>query len=144
MPFNAFIRASPRVRSRTDHLTEWRTVKNQPFTKRLRYAIQGILLTFKTESSFRTQIVCAIAAILLLFLTRPPAIWWAIMFLTINGVLAAELINTALELVIDRLHPEEHPMIASAKDCAAGAVLIMSICSIGVGVALLINYWGKF
>ena len=61
---------------------------------------------------------------------------WALFLLSIGGVLTAELMNTALECIVDRLHPETHPVIARAKDCAAGAVLVMSLVSIGVLAAL--------
>ena len=77
------------------------------------------------------------SAVGLLVFLRPEPIWWAIIILIIGIVLAAELINTALESLIDRLHPEMHPMIGRAKDCAAGAVLILSISALGILAALL-------
>lgn len=116
-------------------------MKNEPFYRRLHYALQGIRTAFQTEASFRTQCTFAAGAIVLLALTRPRPIWWAIVLITVASVLAAELFNTALEFVIDRLHPEQHPMIARAKDCAAGAVLILSIASLGVAAALI---WETF
>jgi diacylglycerol kinase (ATP) len=54
-------------------------------------------------------------------------------------VLGAELINTALERVLDRLHPDHHPVVKIAKDCAAGAVLVSSVAALGVFVALLVD-----
>ncbi len=42
--------------------------------------------------------------------------------------------NTALEHLADRLHPELHPSIRAAKDCAAAAVLIASIAAVLIGV----------
>ena len=73
----------------------------------------------------------------LLVILRPVPVWWALFLLVIGAVLAIELINTALESLIDRLHPEIHPMIARAKDCAAGAVLILSLSAVGILFALL-------
>jgi diacylglycerol kinase (ATP) len=55
------------------------------------------------------------------------------------AVLAAELFNTALEQLADRLHPEQHPQIRIAKDCAAAAVLVVSIGAIVVAAALLLD-----
>lgn len=63
------------------------------------------------------------------------------MMLAIAGVLTAELFNTALEVLADRLHPEIHEMIGKAKDCAAGAVLVMSACSIVIVIALFFDRW---
>lgn len=116
-------------------------MKGQSFLKRLGWAWKGIQTAFRTEPSFRTQILFASAALVLLLALRPQAYWWAIVGLTTGGVLSAELVNTALEAVVDHLHPSRHPMIAKAKDCAAGAVLVMSLASLGVVGALL---WDTF
>jgi diacylglycerol kinase (ATP) len=75
----------------------------------------------------------------LLLVLRPEPIWWALVLLTSGAVIAAELFNTALELVMDRLHPDVHPMIGRAKDCAAGAVLILSLVSLAIATALIVE-----
>ena len=91
------------------------------------------------ESSFRIQVIAGFGAILVLVILRPAPMWWALFALVIAAVLAAELFNTALEQVIDRLHPESHPAIGKAKDCAAAAVLVLSICAIAVFTAMLLE-----
>ena len=50
---------------------------------------------------------------------------------------AAELLNTALEHLADRLHPEQHPTIQAAKDCAAAAVLVASLAAVLIGLLTL-------
>ena len=117
-------------------------MKNGNFFRRIRYAASGIRTAFRKEKSFRTQTLFAAGAVLLLILTRPGALWSAVVLIMAALVLAAELINTALELIVDRLHPEQHPMIGNAKDCAAGAVFILSLTSLGVAFALLWDYFG--
>ena len=114
-------------------------MKNQPFYKRFTFAFAGIRTAFRTEKSFRTQCVFALAALLMLMVLRPNPIWWGLLSLTIGCVLAAELINTSLEALIDHVHPQLHPMTAKAKDCAAGAVLVMSVTSLLVAAALLVD-----
>ena len=52
-----------------------------------------------------------------------PALWWALSLLSAGLVLSLELLNTALERALDRLHQEQHESIRVAKDCAAAAVL---------------------
>ena len=52
-------------------------------------------------------------------------------------VLAAELFNSALEAALDRLHPERHPAIKVAKDCAAAAVLLLSLTALGVFIVFV-------
>ena len=113
-------------------------MKNKPFLQRLKFALTGIGSAWETESSFRTQIVLGAGMLILIGFLRPGPVWWALIVLTTAGVLAAELINTALEHIVDRLHPKQHPMIAKAKDCAAGAVLVLSLVSIVIFILLLI------
>lgn len=116
-------------------------MKKQPFVKRLQFAWAGLRTTYVSEASFRVQTRFFLVGIGLLVMLRPAPIWWAVMFLSMAGVLASELINTALEALADRVHPELHAAIGYAKDCAAGAVLVMSGCSLAVGAALIIDRW---
>ncbi|OFZ55271.1 MAG: hypothetical protein A2428_08230 [Bdellovibrionales bacterium RIFOXYC1_FULL_54_43] len=116
-------------------------MKNEPLLCRCRYALKGVRSAFKTEASFRTQIFFAVLAILALAVLRPKPIWWALALLTIASLLATELINTAIETILDRVHPEQHPLIARAKDCAAGAVFMLSLASVAVWTALILDLW---
>jgi diacylglycerol kinase (ATP) len=68
---------------------------------------------------------------------RPAPLWWAIVALTVALVLAAELINTAIECLADHLHPDEHPRIKVVKDCAAAAVLVVSVGAVAVAAAFV-------
>jgi undecaprenol kinase len=54
-------------------------------------------------------------------------------------VLAAELLNTAIEELADHLNPDEHPRIRLVKDCAAGAVLVAVLGALAVGLALAVD-----
>ena len=112
-------------------------MKNNALICRFACAFSGIYSAARSESSFRLQIVAAVAVIVFLCWRQPSAIWWAVVALTIGAVLAAELFNTALERVIDHLHPASHPLIKVAKDCAAGGVLVLSLAAIAVFVALI-------
>ena len=112
-------------------------MKNQPFYTRMGFALQGINAAFRMESSFRLQCLAALMVIIVLCWSQPPLIWWALLLLNCGMVLAAELFNTALEHLIDHLHPSLHPSIKIAKDCAAGAVLLLSLTAICVFVAFL-------
>lgn len=116
-------------------------MKNQPFHKRLSYSLQGIHSAWKQEASFRTQMAMACGVVGTLIVLRPAAIWWALLLMNCGLVLAAELFNTALEATLDHLHPEIHPAIKVAKDCAAGAVLVFSLSALGTFLAFL---WSTF
>jgi diacylglycerol kinase (ATP) len=112
-------------------------MKNQPFHARVGFALNGIAHAFQVENGFRVHVLATCAVVAVLWLTKPPAIWWAIAALTISAVMAAELFNTAIEHLADHLHPQQHASIRAVKDCAAGAVLLVSIGALGVAAAFL-------
>lgn len=114
-------------------------MKNQPFRKRLGFAMQGIATAWRREMSFRQQCVATLAVVLVLLWYRPAMFWWALLLINCGVVLAAELFNTALEHALDHLHPAQHPAIQIAKDCAAGAVLLLSITGVCVFIAFLVE-----
>jgi diacylglycerol kinase (ATP) len=116
-------------------------MKNRPFHERLRFALAGLAHAFHAEHSFRTHTLAAVVAFALLAALRPAPVWWALVALTIAAVFAAELFNTALEHLADRLHPDLHPQIKAAKDCGAAAVLVCSIAALAVAAALVIDWW---
>ncbi|MGZ8201357.1 MAG: diacylglycerol kinase [Methylosarcina sp.] len=112
-------------------------MKGQSFVLRLRFALQGLYLAFRRERSLRFQALASAAVLLVLLLTQPSPLWWAIGALTTGMVIMAELMNAALETLADRLHPERHPEIGAAKDMAAGAVLMASVAAVLVAVAFV-------
>jgi diacylglycerol kinase (ATP) len=117
-------------------------VKNQPFAARLRFALTGLAATLRSESSFKIHVVAAIGVAAVLVWLRPAPLWWAIAALTVAFVLAAELLNTAIEHLADHLHPELHPRIKLVKDCAAAAVLVASVGAIAVAGAFVVAALG--
>lgn len=101
--------------------------------------MHGLSAAFRMESSFRLQCLAALLVLLVLAYNRPAMIWWALLLVNCGMVLAAELFNTALENLIDHLHPDLHPSIKVVKDCTAGAVLILSVSALCVFVAFLLE-----
>jgi len=112
-------------------------VKSGGFRARLGYAAAGLKAAFARERSFRTHIAVTTAVFVFLLVLRPAPIWWAAVALVVALVLSLELINSALEGVIDLLHPGIHPEIKIIKDMAAGAVLIACFAALIVGAALV-------
>ncbi len=108
-------------------------MKSQSFWRRLGFALLGIRVALLHEASFRTQLLLGLAAAVVLAWLRPPLVWVAMCVMSAGAVLALELVNTALERLADRLHPEIHVAIQAAKDCAAGAVLLASMTAATVG-----------
>lgn len=113
-------------------------MKNQPFYKRLGFAMHGIRAAWRNEASFCTQSCAAVIVLLILIWRQPEPLWWALLLVNCGMVLAAELFNSALEAALDLLHPEQHASVKLAKDCAAGAVLMLSLTAGCVFVAFLI------
>jgi undecaprenol kinase len=113
--------------------------KNQPFLARLRFAWMGLRFALMAEHSLRFQAATLVAVVIALAIFEPEPIWWGIVLLAGCAVLAAELFNTALEHLVDHLHPELHPRIRIVKDCAAAAVLLTVLGAVAVGVALAIH-----
>ncbi len=117
-------------------------MKNQKFPRRLQNALRGLRAATKTEFSFRTHLFFTVSAFIGLVFLRPEPIWWAIVALSVGAVLAAELFNTALEMFVDHLHPERHPVVGAVKDCAAAAVLVLSLTAVLIALALLYSKIG--
>ena len=63
------------------------------------------------------------------------------MALTVGLVLVTELVNSALETLIDHIHPDQHPEIGAAKDIAAGAVLVSSLVSLAVALIFFVDWF---
>lgn len=117
-------------------------MKNQPLYRRFRFAWQGVAAAFSHEASFRTQVLAALVCVGAMLWIRPPLVWVALVSIMIGLVLAAELFNTALEHVLDGLHPEQAPFVGLAKDCAAAAVMVLSACSVIVFLLMLADVCG--
>lgn len=113
------------------------TMKGLPFHKRCTYACQGILNAFRNEASFRVELLLGAMALLFTAWLSPPPLWVALVVTMIALVLGAELLNTALERMLDGLHPTQAEFVRIAKDCAAAAVLVFSLASVMVFVLML-------
>lgn len=112
-------------------------LKNRRFAARLGFAFAGLRLVLRREKSFRAQAVLAAAAALAVLVLRPGLLWAALIFLSAALVLALELVNSAIEYLLDRLHPAHAREIGAAKDAAAAAVLVASLAALLVGALML-------
>jgi len=103
----------------------------------LRYALAALREAFSSERNFRIQMAAAAFAIATVLWLQPPLLWAALVAVMIGLVLAAELVNSALERALDGLHPEHAEFVRIAKDCTAAAVLVLSVTSVVVFVLML-------
>jgi len=116
-------------------------MKNGTFMARLGYALSGVRTVWRREKSFRMHCGLGLLAVAVAALLQVSLVWWAIGALCIALVLAVEMINAALEYLIDRLHPEIHDEIKHAKDAAAGAVLLANVGVATVGGLIILGWW---
>ncbi|MBD2569045.1 diacylglycerol kinase family protein [Anabaena lutea] len=104
-----------------------------------KYAWAGITYSFQTQRNFRIHLsVCAFAIGLSIFL-HLQAVEIAIIAITSGLVLTLELLNTAIESLVDlTVKQTYHDLAKVAKDCAAGAVLVSALVSLLVAATLLL------
>jgi diacylglycerol kinase (ATP) len=104
-----------------------------------KYAWAGIVYSFQTQRNFRIHVsVCALAIALSIFL-HLQAVEIAIIGITSGLVLVMELLNTAIESVVDlTVKQSYHELAKIAKDCAAGAVLVSAMVAVLVAGTLLL------
>jgi diacylglycerol kinase (ATP) len=97
------------------------------------YAISGMLYAFRTQRNIKIHFMTALLVIIFGYLLKLSIMELLALSITIALVLVAEMINTAIETVVDMYTQEYHPLAAVAKNVAAGAVLISAINAIFVG-----------
>ena len=106
--------------------------------KSFKHAGRGIASVYKGEQNFRIH--CLAGAFVLIFsvILKISTLEWAIIFFLISILLIMELINTALEKVIDIIKPRVHEYAADIKDILSGAVLVSALmCAIGVLIVFI-------
>lgn len=103
------------------------------FIAKLNCAIEGILWAAKTQRHMFFHLMAAILVMIVALMLRLTLQEFALLAFAIILVLFAELVNTALEVVVDPVSPEYHLLARRAKDVAAGAVLMASIGALVLG-----------
>jgi diacylglycerol kinase len=114
-------------------------MKNKPLLDRFRNAFAGFAAVVLSERSFRTELACAAAAIAAVVILRPGLVWAALVVMCIGFVLAMELLNSAVEYLCDKIHPDWAREIGMVKDAASAAVLIASATSVVVSALMILS-----
>lgn len=113
---------------------------NHPSFKRsFLFALQGFRFALATERNIRVMLGGGAFAVVMGLILRLDAVSWAIVFVCCGVVLAAELVNTAVETVVDLVSPEFHPLAGRAKDIAAAASWVLCLFVALAGLAVYIN-----
>ncbi len=107
--------------------------KKKPLYKSFGYAFTGIWTCLKKERNIKIHsfaTVCVVIAGILLHISYEE---WLVCLVLFGLILSLELVNTAIEAVVDLVTQEKRPLAKVAKDCAAGAVLIAAIFAAVIG-----------
>jgi diacylglycerol kinase len=116
--------------------------KDRALPHRFRNGLAGFVQGWKRERSLRTQLVLSVVAVLVLLAARVPFPWLLAFLALIAVALAAELVNGAIEALLDRLHPGHDADIGAAKDMSSAAVLIVNVAAGTAFVIALIVTFG--
>lgn len=112
-------------------------MKPKNWTQRVNLAIEGVIYAVRTQRHMRYHLFAALAALILglvLDISRNELI---LLCMAIVLVLATEMLNTAIETIVDMISTDFHPLAKSAKDIAAGVVLIASIGALTLAYLIL-------
>ena len=90
-----------------------------------KYTIWGIASTFRHELAFRQEVLLILPHFAALYLLGFPLAYWLFLSTLLATIMAAELLNTAIECVVDLVSPEFHALAKRAKDAASAAVGIL-------------------
>ena len=103
-----------------------------------KYAITGIISSFKTERNMKIHILIAILVVLLGSILKISKTEWILCIFAIAMVICAELFNTSIETIVDMITKEKNEKAKIAKDVSAGAVLITAIGAAIVGLIIFL------
>ncbi|WP_343032899.1 diacylglycerol kinase family protein [Virgibacillus doumboii] len=102
------------------------------------YAWNGLREVLKTEQNVKNHFMAVPFVIVAGVIFQIALVEWAVIILTIGFVIVTEMLNTAIERLIDYVKPEIHPLAGVIKDISAGAVLLSAIISVIVGLIIFL------
>ena len=98
------------------------------------YSFSGLRAAWRTEAAFRQEVILVAILLPLAFLLGNTGMERALLISVCMVVLVAELLNSAIEAVVDRIGPEHHPLAGAAKDLGSAAVF--------VALVMVVMVWG--
>ncbi len=108
------------------------------FLNSFTYPVKGLKYAYRNEQNLAVDVGVALLVIIAGFLFRISVIEWAIIILTIGLVISLELVNTAIEAIVDLVTQDYHPLAKVAKDTAAAAVFVCAVASVIVGIVIFL------
>ena len=105
-----------------------------------KYAFQGLFALVKSERNFQIHLIALITVVCLGCYFDISRFEWIAILLISAAVLSAEAMNSSIEKLSDHLNPEKHNAIKKVKDIAAGAVLVLALFAIIIGLMIFVPY----
>ncbi len=113
--------------------------KKQSIKNTFKNASNGFRLSLKSERNLRIHMIAALIVLFAAYYFNFNMTKYAILLLTITSVMAAEMFNASIEFTLDAtFHNKYSKMVGMAKDIAAGAVMLITITAIIIGIILFI------
>lgn len=119
-------------------------MRKPPVHKSLQNAFRGVFLMMKHERNFQLEFAAFLVNLFLIFYLKLSSTDTILILMVSFGVLATEILNTAIEKICDFIHPDFDKRIGFIKDISAGAVVLMAILSVIVGVMVYWKYVSGF
>ncbi len=110
------------------------------FFKSFTYSIQGLGYAYKYEQSMFIHVIATICVLAANIFFQVTGMEWLITILAIGMVLSAELMNSAIEAVVDLVTLDIHPLAKIAKDCASAATFVLAVMAAVIGCVIYIPY----
>lgn len=113
-------------------------MRKPPIHKSFQNAFRGVFFMMKSERNFKLELLAFVVNLFLIFYLKLSSIDTILILIVSFGVLVAEIFNTAIEKICDIIQPDFDKRIGFIKDISAGAVILVAILSVIVGVLV---YW---
>lgn len=113
-------------------------LENKKIINSFKYAIEGIIASFKSERNMKIHALATIIVIILGVILKINIVEWCFCIISIVLVISAELFNTAIENIVDMICQEKNEKAKLIKDISAGAVLVLAIGAFIVGIIIFI------
>jgi len=105
------------------------------------HALRGVRVVWRTENSFRLQVIGGVLVVFLAFAFPIEAWEQVVVLLLVSMVLVMELINSVLERLVDSFRSRVHPVVKDIKDIMAAAVFLASLFAAMIGLIIFIPYF---
>ena len=116
-------------------------MRKPPFYKSVWNSINGLIWMLKSERNFQLEILALLLNLFLIVYLQLDTTDAALILIVCFSVLSLEILNTCIEKICDVIQPEYDEKIKTIKDIAAGAVVLMAMASVFVGILV---YWKHF